>query len=63
MIRVWTAQGLYAMVMWQSTLRAQWRYHHTAWNALDLNARPRGCSVAEKATLQRAPLYSNMQPH
>ena len=42
MIRVWTAQGLHAMVMWHITLHAQWRYRHTTWNALDLNARPRG---------------------
>ena len=42
MIRVWTAQGLDAMVMWHITLYAQWRYRHTTWNALDLNARPRG---------------------
>jgi len=42
MIQVWTAQGLHAMVMWHITLHAQWRYSHTTWNALDLNARPRG---------------------
>jgi len=41
-IRVWTAQGLHAMVMWNITLHAQWRYRHATWNALDLNARPRG---------------------
>jgi len=30
------------MVMWHITLHAQWRYRHTPWNALDLNAQPRG---------------------
>jgi len=42
MIRVWTAQVLHAMVKWHITLHAQWRYRHTPWNALDLNAQPRG---------------------
>ena len=42
MIQVWTTQGLHAMKMWHITLHAQWRYRHTPWNALDLNARPRG---------------------
>jgi len=30
------------MVMWQIPLYAQWRYRHTTWTALDLNAQPRG---------------------
>jgi len=56
MIRVWTAQGLRAMVMWHITLHAQWHYHHTTWNALDLNARPRG-------SYRRIDLFMNPPPN
>ena len=63
MIRVWTAQGLHAMVMWHITLHAQWRYRHTTWNALDLNARPRGSYHRINFVYDSAPkhIHDNLQ--